>query len=135
MTPAVVFPDPLAATLAVLRDRVPDHVPGAVFVTKDYDATDEDRPALPYARVTVDAAFGRYPATRSATVRIVAHAATAAQAATFADVCNALLLSYEGGPEVRSFGQGTGPLPATDPDTGAPIAAITVQARTRPTPL
>lgn len=135
MKPAVTFPDAKLAALPVLRARVPAHAAGVTFVTKDYAPDDPDRPALPYVVVSVDAAFGRYPVTRSATVRLVAHTETDAEAPALAGVCQAVLLAYEGDAAVRGFGELTGPIPTTDPDTGGPVAYVTVAARLRPQPL
>lgn len=135
MKPAVVFPDPLIATLDVLRAGVPTHVPGATFGTVPPSAQRSDDASAPYAFVDLDAVTGQYPVHMSATVRVVAYAATPAQTLALAQVCRAILLSHPGDAAARSFGELTGPIPTTDPDTDAPVAFFTVAARLRPTPL
>lgn len=134
-TPRTVFPDARLAALEVLRDRVPTYAAGIVFVTRDYDPDDPDRPALPYVKVGLDATFGQYPVTRTATLRLVTHATTEAAALDIAGLCQAVLLAYEGGAKVRSFGELTGPIPTTDTTTGGPVAFLTLAARLRPQPL
>ena len=133
--PLTAFPDPLAETLTVLRARLPGYAPGVVCGTRDYPPDDPDRPALPYLVLAVDAVIGQWPVTRTATVRVLAHDRSAARAARLAGLAQAVLLAYPGDERVRGFAERTGPMPATDPDTGAPVAAITVAVWLRPIPV
>jgi hypothetical protein len=127
----VVFPDAMLATLEVLRDRLPAYASGVVCGTLD----PKPDQSLPYVRVRLDATFGRYPVAETATVRLLVHAASEAKALSLAQTARAVLLAYEGGAKARSFGRLTGPFPTTDPDTGSPVAFLTVAARLRPTTL
>ncbi|WP_329105510.1 hypothetical protein OG792_32830 [Micromonospora sp. NBC_01699] len=125
----VRFPDPMRATLAVLR---PAH-PGVTFGTKLPDEfAAGDGPALPYGCVRTDATKVRYPVEATSTVRVTVWAQSEAAGVELAGDILATLLGYEGGPDARGFGHLTGPLPAADPDTGRPICSTTVAARLRP---
>jgi hypothetical protein len=133
--PVVVFADPIAAALQILRAKVPGHVPGAAFGTVAPSVQRTGDYAAPYAMVALDAVSGRYPVHLAATLRVVAYGATESQTLALAQVCRAVLLADDGTGNARSFGELTGPIPSTDPDNGAPVAFFTVAARMRPTPL
>lgn len=130
MTPRVTFPDPLLALLTILRAEVPD----ATFGTRlpeDFDHL--TRPGLPYVLIRADATFTRYPIVETATVRVTVWHTTAAAAAALAQRVRAVLLSYPGGPDVRSVAQVSGPVPTIDPEGGTPLSTFSVAARLRPT--
>jgi hypothetical protein len=133
--PSVVFPDAILAALEVLRAQVPGHVPGAAFGTAAPSVQRTGDLKAPYGMVALDAVFGQYPVHQSATIRVVAYGTTEAQTLALAQICRTVLLTHEGGGAARSFGELTGPIPSSDPDTGAPVAYFTVAARMRPTPL
>jgi hypothetical protein len=133
--PLVVFPDPILATLELLRERVSPHYPNVSFVSRDYDESDPDNPGRPYLVVRQDGAYGQHPVTRTAALRLVAHETSEAKAYRLASVCQAVLLAYEGGVKVRSYGDLTGPIPSKDVDSGEPLAFFTVAARLRPSTL
>ncbi len=122
------FADPLAATLSILRAALP----GVAFGTQDPATFDPDVPRAPYVMVGLDDVAGQYPVTRTAYLRLVSYGGSEFASLALAGRCEAALLSYPGGHQVRSFGEGTGPLPETDPDTSAPLAYFTVAARLRP---
>lgn len=132
--PITTFYDPILATLNILRSRLPAEQPGVRFGTDEPNFTQRGGD-LPYVRVRLDGSFGKYPVTQSATVRVQVYAATEPQALALAHVVQALLLSYEGGTEARSFGFLTGPIITRDPDTQTPLAFLTTSARLRPRPL
>lgn len=136
MKPLVVFPDAKLATLEVLRHRIPAEVDGVAVGTTDPRTQNPNAPSFPYVRVVgFDSTYGKYPVTQTSSVRLNVYDATPAKALRLAHVVHGILLAYEGGPEVRSFGAQSGPLPTTDPDTNAPVAFLTVSARLRPEPL
>ncbi|GAA4981236.1 hypothetical protein [Actinopolymorpha pittospori] len=126
--PIVDFPDAILATLGVLRARVAS----ATFGTK---APEEypTAPAAPYVAVAVDSSTVRYPVTETVSLRLAVWGVDDASGYALARHLRAVLLAYEGGPEVRSYGPLTGPIPTTDPATGSPLSTFTVAARLRPT--
>lgn len=127
--PEILHADPRAAALAILRDRFPE----VAFGTKRLeDFAAGDVPALPYARVSCDGTLVRQRVGMSATVRVVVWGETDHAGYDLSARAHAVLLAYEGGPDVRSFGPQTGPLPTGDPDTGRPLCSFTVSARLRP---
>lgn len=129
--PLVVFPDALLETLAVLRSRT-DLYPSATFGTYTPEPADDGGPALPYVRVSLDSASGKYPVSQSASVRVYVWGVNAAGALALAHRCRAVLLAFDGNAKVRHFRDLTDPIPSTDPDSGAPVAFFTVAARLRP---
>lgn len=139
MKPAVVFPDARKATLDVIRAALPAYVEGLTasnFGTILPDVEETGGPPLPYVYVAHDGTpSSRYVVTESATIRVVVWHGSDDRALALAQVVRALLLSYEGGPDVRSFGRLAGPLPTTDPASGSPLAYFTVAARLRPSTL
>lgn len=132
--PITTFYDPILATLNILRSRLPAEHLGVRFGTDAPDFTQRGG-ATPYVRVRLDGSFGKYPVTQSATVRVQVYAETEPLALELAHTIQALLLSYEGGKEARSFGFLTGPITTRDPDTNKPLAFLTTSARLRPRPL
>lgn len=126
------FPDPLIPVLAILRAAATTGGPldGMAFGTKDPDPAVDGGPSRPYGRLSVDYSYGQYPIFQIANLRLVTWAPTEHDANRLANRAQAVLLSYPGGPQVRSIGELTGPLPAND--SGSPICTITVAARLRP---
>lgn len=142
----VVFPDPVAETIAVLRARLTAEFPAVEFGTRDpmppvqsrfgspsYQS--EDTPPLPYVRVRLDGGHTRYPVLHTATIRLNAYARTEDQSLELARVAQGILLAFEGNARVRSFSPVFGPISTADPDRGAPLAFLTLTARMRPQPL
>ena len=128
--PLVTFPDARMTTLAVLRAS--DRLTGVEFGTKPYDVEAADPPALPYAAVALDGARGQWPVVQVATIRVSVWHETEAEGEALAALVRAVLLAYSGDTDVRSFGELTGPIPTTDPDSGGPLSFFTVAARLRP---
>ncbi len=76
-----------------------------------------------------------YPVRARATVRITVWHDHTTNSKRLANLCMGLLLSYPGDRDVASYQALTGVLPATDPDTKADLASITVRAVMRFTAL
>lgn len=130
----VTFPDPIAATLSVLRARFPDFVDTTGVASGHSLPTDRGR-SSPFVQVQADATETRYPVLETSTVRVTVWHTSTAKALALAQLVRGLLLAYSGGAEVRTFSTLTGPIPASDPDSGDPLAYFTVAARLRPTPV
>lgn len=135
MNTLVRFPDPLSATLDVLRARVPALAAGVTFGTLRPEVKKDGGPRLPYVCLSVDTVTGQYPVVSSAVVRVAVWGTSDAKGLDLARVCHAVLRAYEGDSKVRSFGQGTDPIPTSDPDSGSPLSYFTVSARLKPSPL
>lgn len=135
VSPLVVFPDARIATLAVLRAEASTIGDGVTFGTRVPDVANTGGPTLPFVLVSHDATYGRFPVTETAAIRLTVWAASEAATLALAQRARAVLLAYPGGTAVRSFGRLTGPIPTADPDSGTPIAYLTVAARLRPTQL
>ncbi|GAB1641768.1 hypothetical protein [Krasilnikovia sp. MM14-A1259] len=126
-----MFADPQLTTLTLLRALAP----GPAYGSKTHDDFPEgDVPTLPYVQVRAGTAAVRWPVLASAPIRVVVWARSEAASTALAWRLLGLLLDYEGGPDMRGFGNPIGPTPADDPDTGRPLAAFTVTARLRPHP-
>lgn len=122
----VRFPDPMLATLDVLRPALPAIRFGTV--------TPEEmpEPPLPYVMVRLDGSFISDLVVKTATIRISVWHRTEAECLDLAGTVEAVLLGYPGGEAVRSIGPLTGAFPTTDPDTGNPLSSFTVAVRLRP---
>jgi len=72
-----------------------------------------------------------YPAAARATVRVTAWSSSTTASKDLAGLCQALLLTHPGGGGVGNVREGTGVLPAQDPDTKAQLASITVRVSLR----
>ena len=131
----VTFPDPLIVALGILRAE-PSTTYGGVV--KFGTAFPEDRKpsaqGLPYVRVSVDSRAGTYPVTSTAALRVQVWHTSPDKSAQLAERLKAVLMSSPGDASHRGFSEGVGPLPATDPDTNAPLAYFTAALRLRPTP-
>lgn len=128
--PLVDFPDPMLATLAVLRAAGT----AATFGTKTPDAFPAGSiPAPPYAMVAVDASSLRTLVAETVTLRVSVWGTDDVSGYALARHLRATLLAYAGDALVRSYAALTGPVPTHDPDDGKPLATFTVAARLRPT--
>lgn len=131
----IVFPDPLSLTLDVLRASSATELQGARFGTTD---PDPDAPDLPYVRVslsTTDAS--EYPFREVAEVQLTVWAGSPYAARRLAQVARAVLtsdLDTDQG-QLGSVRAGRGPFPGEDPDTGWPLAFVTVSLRLLPATL
>lgn len=73
----------------------------------------------------------RPPVLFSASVRMTCWAARPTDAKALAILCQGLLLSYRGGPDIARLGLLAGILATQDPDNKAPIATFTVRVDMR----
>lgn len=87
---------------------------------------------MPYVLVRKDADFTRYPVNARCTLRVTVWHQDPDQAHDLAQLCQGLLLVHNG-TILRSVRSATGPLPATDPDSGIDLSTFTVTANVRPT--
>lgn len=123
------FPDPRAATLAILRAEFPD----VTFGTKRLDEFAEGAiPALPYCMVALDASYTRLRVSQRASVRVVVWAETDGEGYDLASAIHAALLAYPGGPDILGFSEMIGPFATDDSDTDRPISSFIVYAWLRP---
>lgn len=130
----VVFPDPILETLKVLRAELPGYV-----ATSDVDCGSvqvEEASArgvsLPYLMVDLDDSETRYPVNEEALLRISVWAAEEWRTLEIAQIARAVLRDHRGS-KVRSYGDpATGPYPTEDPDSGQPLATLTITARLKP---
>lgn len=129
----VVFADARLAALEVLRANASAVAPGVTFGTRQPDVAGNGGPALPYVLVGHDAAYGTSRTGETAVVRLAVWARSESSALSIAQRARAVLLAYRGGIKARGFRPLTGPIPTTDPDSGTPLAYLTVAARLRPT--
>lgn len=132
MKPRVIWPDPIAETLRVLRANAVSGglLEGMTFGTIKPDPTVDGSPVRPAGVVSVDYSFTKYPTQFTANMRLVIWAATADQASNLAQRCQAVVLSYPGDSKIRDFRGLSGVLPAGDP--GTPICPITFSLRLKP---
>lgn len=134
--PLIVFPDPALAVRDLLRqllaERTEPEARGAIVSTKDPSKVDGGQ--LPYVQVRVDGRFRDSRLNGRASVRFVVWHRDEGLTVALAALIEGLLLSAHS-PKVRGFSPLTGPLPTGDPDTGAPMAALTLTARLRPAQL
>lgn len=134
--PLTIFGDPIAGTIAELDaglTALGASVAGYGSTPPDTPAS--GKPARPFILVAVDGWSGMYPVLAVATVRVTVWHTSEPKALDLAQRARAVLLSSSGNEWVRSWGEGAGPLPSTDPDTDSPVATFTVNARLIPTPL
>ncbi|MFJ3878067.1 hypothetical protein ACIPW5_11465 [Streptomyces sp. NPDC090077] len=139
MKPLVVFGDAQAAAAGVLRTalagRPEGFADGATVGTRVPDARTPESPHLPYVLVRKDADLPHSSmANARCTLRVTVWHEDADQAHDLAMLCQGLLLVHSG-PVIRGVRAGTGPLAATDPDSGVDLATLTVLANVKPTVL
>lgn len=135
--PVAVFGDAQAAAATALRallaDRTEPYAAGVQVGSKVPSDRSTDLPHLPYVLVRLDGTPSvQYPIVATGTLRITAWHADEGQAHDLVQLCHGLILAYSG-PVIARVRPGTGVLPATDPDTGIPIASITVTVHIRST--
>ena len=128
---AVTFPDPRRAVRDLLKRllaaRSESFVQGVTVSTKAPTSSS----ALPFVQVKSD---GRYRDSRlngRAVVRVLVYHRDEGLGEDLAGLAEALLLDSSS-PEVRGFSPVMGPMPTTDPDTGAPLSYFTITARLTP---
>lgn len=123
------YSDPRLVTIETLRAAFPDvTVSARVPMERSLDAE-----TLPLLVVTLDALRGdRHRADSRADVRVLAYAVGDAETFDLARRAEAALLSSAPSAEVRAYLPLSGPVPASDPESGAPLSAFTVEALLRP---
>lgn len=139
MKAAVLFPDPAAAAVNLIRPalagRPESYAAGATVGTRVPDARSPEDPNLPLVLIAVDGATPAPSRLNSQVLlRISVWHADSDQAYDLAELV-AALLHTAGGPVIRSTRPGTGPVPGIDPDSGVALATLTLTANIAPTPL
>lgn len=139
MKPLVVFPDAQSNAASVLRSalagRAEDYAAGATVGTRVPGDRSPETPQLPYALVRLDATLPHGSmANARCTIRVTVWHDDADQAHDLAQLAQGLLLVHDG-TVLRSVRPATGPLPATDPETGIDLSTFTVTVNVRPTAL
>jgi hypothetical protein len=134
----ITFADAQLVTRDALRrllgTRLEPYALDVTVSTRDLPGDDSARP-LPYVRVTDDG-----PASRDsrlvavAPLRVVVWHTDVGLAKALAGLIEGLLLDEAVANGVRGYTPGTGPVGTEDPDTGLPIAYITIDARLAPRP-
>lgn len=139
MKPLVVFPDVQSSGAAILRvaltGRNEPYAGGATVGTRVPGERSPETPHLPYVMVRLDASLPHDSmANARCTLRVTVWHEDADQAHDLAQLCQGLLVVHDG-TALRSVRPATGPLPATDPDSGVDLSTFTVTAHARPTVL
>lgn len=139
MKPLAVFPDTQADTATVLRTalagRSEPYTSGVTVGTRVPGDRSPETPQLPYVLVRLDGAIAHSSmANVRTTLRITIWHDDADQAHDLAQLCRGLLIVHDGS-VLRSVRPATGPLAATDPDSGVDLSTFTVTANVRPTVL
>lgn len=139
MKPLVVFGDVQAAAASLLRTALaarPEPYADDVTVgTRIPDSRSPETPHLPYVLVRKDSDSPHSSmANARCTLRVTVWHEDADQAHDLAMLCQGLLLVHSG-PVIRGVRSGTGPLAATDPDSGVDLSTLTVLANVKPIPL
>lgn len=129
-------PDALLATVSIIRStlaaRSETYALGATVGTR---APDESvKPSAPFVLVAIDGAASRdrHSTDERATVRVSVWHLTDFDALALARLVFALLNAHPGDASVRFFAPLSGPIPASDPETGQPLSTFTTEARLRP---
>lgn len=133
----VTFPDPILETLKVLRAEFPAYVETADVDCGSLQIEEANAAGvtLPYLGVFLDDDDTRYPVTSDALLRLTVWTPEDWRALEIGKVARAILRDHRGS-KIRSFGDpSTGPIPSTDPDSGQPLATMTITARLKPEPL
>ncbi|MEW2578344.1 hypothetical protein [Streptomyces syringium] len=138
MKPLVLFPDAQATAATVLRDalagRSDTFAAGATVGTRVPGDRSPETPHLPYVLVRKDTDLPHSSlASTRCTIRVTVWHEDADQAHDLAMLCQGLLVVHDG-TRLRSVRPATGPIPATDPDSGVDLSTFTVIAHIRPTP-
>jgi len=109
--------------LAALVARGQDVTCGAYIPTTSWTSTTKSHVQVAWDGTPESV----YPILDRATVRVTAWAYTTTAAKALVGLCEGLLLSHPGSPEVGSIQPLTGTLPAQDPATKAQLASISVR--------
>lgn len=139
MKPLVVFGDVQAAGAEVLRaalaGRVESFAADVIVGTRVPSVRSPEDPGLPFVLVRKDADLP-HPSMANArcTLRCTVWHQDADQAHDLAMLCQGLWLVHSG-PIIRGFRPATGPLPATDDDSGVDLSTFTAIANVKPTAL
>jgi hypothetical protein len=134
--PLVVFGDVQAAGAAVLREalvgRSEPYTVGVTLGTKVPTVRSPEDPLLPFVLVRKDGDLP-HPSMANArcTLRCTVWHKDADQAHDLAMLCQGLWLVHSG-PVIRGFRPGTGPLPATDDESGVDLSTFTAIANVKP---
>ncbi|MGW1998559.1 hypothetical protein [Embleya sp. NPDC001921] len=138
MKPLVVFADAQAAAATVLRDalagRGEPYADDVAVGTRVPGDRSPETPHLPYVLVRVDGQTVEHLANARTTIRVTVWHAGPDEAHDLAQLCQGLLLVHSG-PVIRGVQPLTGPMPATDPNSGVDLSTLTVRAHVRPTVL
>jgi hypothetical protein len=137
--PLAVFPDVQSVGAAVLRDaltgRTEPYTEDVTVGTRVPGDRSPETPHLPYVLVRLDASFPHGSmANVRCTLRVTVWHVDADQAHDLAQLCLGLLIVHDG-TLLRSVRPATGPLAATDTDSGVDLSTFTVTANARPTVL
>lgn len=135
MTQAFIFPDPMLAVLDVLRPALAaSAAPEAQDVTVGTKAPlpRDLPPLLPFVLVRSDGAGVESRVVEAATIRVAVWHRSEALGLALAQRVRAILLAHRG-ETIVSVTPLTGPIPTSDPDSGAPLTYLTLSVRTRPT--
>lgn len=135
--PVITFPDAQLvirdALRAALATRSEPYAAGARVVIAVPSDQSPDGPR-PVVQVRTDAMSRDARLNGEAVVRVIVWHDDEGAAVQLASLCEALLLAAAA-PGLRSVGPVAGPLPTTDPDTGAPMTVFTIAARLAPVQL
>ncbi|MBT2477647.1 hypothetical protein [Streptomyces sp. ISL-94] len=139
MKPLTTFGDVQAAGAGVLRtalvSRPEAYVAGVEVGTRVPGDRAPETPRLPYVVVRKDSDLPHSSmANARCTLRVTVWHEDADQAHDLAMLCQGLLLVHSG-PVIRGARPATGPLAATDPESGVDLATFTVLANVKPIPL
>lgn len=133
MSAVAVFPDAAAAALDVLHTAF-THLGTAAGVGLNLPAGWKPT-STPFVRCQIDAAFDDYViVTERQTVRGVVYHHDGSEAFELAQLARGILVAHSGD-VLRRVRPLTGPFPAIDDVTTAPIASFTVEALVRSTPV
>lgn len=140
MKPRVVFPDPMLAVVNILRTRLASlpssaAATGATVGTRVPVDKTLDKTYLPFILVRLDGSTLNHRVDEEATIRVSVWHDSEAKGIALAQACRAILLSYEGGSEIRVATPLTGVIPTSDPESGDPLSSFTVAVRLRPSTL
>ncbi|MGW6531475.1 hypothetical protein [Streptomyces venezuelae] len=134
-----VFPDIQSAAAGVLREALTGrgelYADGATVGTRVPGDRSPETPHLPYVMVRLDSSLPHSSmANARCTIRVTIWHEDPDQAHDLAQLTQGLLLVHDG-TVLRSVRPATGPLSATDPESGVDLSTFTVIANIRPTVL
>ncbi|MDX3027476.1 hypothetical protein [Streptomyces scabiei] len=137
--PLVIFGDVQSSGAEVLRTalsgRAEPFADGATVGTKVPAVRSPEDPLLPFVMVRKDTDLP-HPSMANArcTLRCTVWHVGPDEAHDLAMLCQGLLLVHSGS-VIRGCRPATGPLPATDPDSGVDLSTFTVLANVKPQPI